>query len=257
MFIKNCEILIIYFGDPQEKLSGGMTLKILTIIPAYNEEKSIADVINQIKLNLPEIDIVVVNDGSSDATSIEATLAGARVINLPFNLGIGGAMQTGYLYANNNNYDIAIQVDGDGQHNPIYIHNLIEPIIQGKADMVIGSRFIKKTYYKPSPTRKVGIIFFSSLIRFLTNQKVNDTTSGFRVVNKEIIKYFSNYYPTDYPEVDVLIKLHKKGFRVIEMPVEMQQRKTGKSSITPLRSIYYMIKVTISLLIGSLKIIDE
>jgi len=232
-------------------------LKVLTIIPAYNEEKSIADVISQIKLNLPEIDIVAVNDGSSDATSAKAESAGARVINLPFNLGIGGAMQTGYLYAKNNKYDIAIQVDGDGQHNPVYIHNLMEPIIEGKVDMVIGSRFIKKTYYKPSLARKAGIVFFSSLVRFLTNQKVKDATSGFRVVNKEIIQYFSNYYPTDYPEVDVLVKLYRKGFKVIEMPVEMQERKTGKSSITPLRSIYYMVKVTISLLIGSLKIADE
>jgi glycosyltransferase involved in cell wall biosynthesis len=240
-----------------EKVNGDITLKVLIIIPAYNEEKSISDVIGQIRLNLPEVDIVVVNDGSSDATSIKAATAGARVIDLPFNLGIGGAMQTGYLYAKNNSYDIAIQVDGDGQHNPIYIYNLMEPVIQGKADMVIGSRFVKETYYKPSLARKVGIIFFSSLVRFLTNQKVKDTTSGFRVVNKEIIQYFSNHYPTDYPEVDVLIRLYKKGFRVIEMPVEMQQRKTGKSSITPLRSIYYIVKVTISLLIGSLKIIDE
>ncbi len=232
-------------------------MKVLAIIPAYNEEKSVADVIGQIKLNLPEVDIIVVNDGSSDTTPEKAVAAGARVINLPFNLGIGGAMQTGYLYAKNNNYDIAIQVDGDGQHNPIYIYNLMEPVIQGTADMVIGSRFIRETFYKPSTARKAGIIFFSSLVRFLTNQKVKDTTSGFRVVNKEIIHYFSNYYPTDYPEVDVLIKLYRKGFRVIEMPVEMKQRRTGKSSITPLRSIYYMVKVTISLLIGALKIIEE
>lgn len=174
-------------------------MKVLTIIPAYNEEKSIADVIYQVKLNLPENDIVVVNDGSNDATSEKAVEAGARVINLPFNLGIGGAMQTGYIYAKNNNYDIAIQVDGDGQHSPVYISSLMQPILQGKADMVIGSRFIEKTYYRPSLARKTGIIFFSSLVKVLTNWKIKDTTSGFRVVNKKIIHYFSNYYPTDYP----------------------------------------------------------
>lgn len=232
-------------------------MKVLTIIPAYNEEKSIADVIYQVKLNLPENDIVVVNDGSNDATSEKAVEAGARVINLPFNLGIGGAMQTGYIYAKNNNYDIAIQVDGDGQHSPVYISSLMQPILQGKADMVIGSRFIEKTYYRPSLARKTGIIFFSSLVKVLTNWKIKDTTSGFRVVNKKIIHYFSNYYPTDYPEVDILIKLYRKGLKIMEVPVEMQERKTGRSSITPLRSIYYMIKVTISLLIGTLKIIDE
>lgn len=249
--------LIYLIISPLKNIDGGMTLKILVIIPAYNEEKSITGVVGQIKLNIPEADILVVNDGSNDATPQKASEAGARVINLPFNLGIGGAMQTGYLYAKYNNYDIAVQVDGDGQHNPIYIHNLMELIIQGSADMVIGSRFIKKTSYTPSSARKAGMLFFSALIKLLTNQRVKDTTSGFRVVNKKIIEYFSLHYPVDYPEVDVLVKLYKKGFRVMEMPVEMQERKTGKSSITPLRSIYYMIKVTISLLIESLKTIEQ
>ncbi|NLC67771.1 MAG: glycosyltransferase family 2 protein [Clostridiaceae bacterium] len=226
-------------------------MKILAIIPAYNEEKSIARVINQVKLYVPGADVLVVNDGSSDTTAQKARDAGARVVNLPFNLGIGAAMQTGYLYARYNNYDIAVQVDGDGQHDPAYIHDLMKPVMEGKADMVIGSRFVRKTSYIPPVARRAGMLFFSFLLMLLTNLQVKDTTSGFRVINKRTIEYFSMKYPPDYPEVDVLVKLHKKGFKILELPVEMQARKAGKSSITPIRSVYYFVKVTISLLIGS------
>lgn len=232
-------------------------MKVLAIIPAYNEEGSIPEVIRRIRVNLPKADIVVVNDGSKDNTSIKAAAAGAKVLDLPFNLGIGGAMQTGFLYAKSNNYDIAVQIDGDGQHNPEYASELIEPLVQGKADMVIGSRFIAETCYRPSLTRKAGMVFFSSLVETLTGRRVKDTTSGFRAANRKTINYFSDHYPTDYPEVDVLVKLYKKKFKVIEVPVEMSSRKTGKSSITPFRSFYYMIKVTVALLIGSLKIADQ
>ena len=228
-------------------------MKILAIVPAYNEEQSVSDVVIKIKLYMPEADILVINDGSIDATSERATDAGAKVINVPFNLGIGGAMQTGYLYAKRNNYDIAVQVDADGQHDPAYIKDLIKPIMLNKADMVIGSRFIEETSYRPSVFRKIGIKFFSALVRFLSNRNIADPTSGFRAVNREIIKYFSEYYPVDYPEVDVLIKLFRKGYRIIEIPVEMEERKKGRSSITPLRSVYYMIKVTLCLFMESLK----
>jgi len=228
-------------------------LKVLVIIPAYNEEASIGAVIKSIKHHAPEAQIIVINDGSRDNTHIEAAKAGATVINLPFNLGIGGAMQTGYLYAKANDFDAAIQVDGDGQHDPAYIHKLLKPIESGSASVVIGSRYVSETSYKSSFSRRTGMIFFSILVKILTGQTIKDTTSGFRAVNRDVIEYFAEHYPTDYPEVDVLVKLHKKKFRMIEVPVEMQQRQGGKSSITPLRSIYYMIKVSLSLLVGALR----
>jgi len=228
-------------------------LKILVIIPAYNEEESIASVINQIRCYAPEADILVINDGSVDATSERAVKAGAKVVNLPFNLGIGGAMQTGYIYAKYHSYDVAIQVDGDNQHDPSYIQKLIRPIADNSADMVIGSRYVGKTIYKSTVFRRVGMVFFTFLIRLLTDKWIMDTTSGFRAVNKDIIDLFASDYPVDYPEVDVLVRLYKKKFRIIELPVEMKARKTGKSSITPIRSIYYMIKVTLSLIIETIK----
>lgn len=223
------------------------------IIPAYNEQQSIGSVIEMVKKNVQSADILVINDGSKDDTSSVSKLAGAEVIDLPFNVGIGGAMQTGYLYARQGKYDIAVQVDGDGQHNPAYISKLILPLIGNSADMVIGSRYIVQTDYKSSFFRRTGMLFFSALVKFLTGLKVNDTTSGFRAVNKKTIRYFSEHYPTDYPEVDVLVKLYRKNFRISELPVEMNSRQGGTSSITPLRSIYYVIKVSLSLLIEAVR----
>lgn len=232
-------------------------MKVLIIIPAYNEETAIGKVIRRIKLNMPDAHILVVNDGSIDRTSLKALKAGADVINLPFNLGIGGAVQTGYLYAKNNGYDIAVQVDGDGQHDPSYIKRLMQPVVEGRADMVIGSRYIARTSYRSSFLRRLGIIFFSALINLITGQKVKDTTSGYRVVNRKLIEYFATKYPTDYPEVDVLVRLYKNNYKILEVPVEMQERHSGKSSITPLRSIYYMLKVSLSLIIGAIKAADS
>lgn len=237
--------------------TGGIVLKTLVIIPAYNEENSIVKVIDSIKKNIPESTILVINDGSKDNTSAKAYRSGAIVIDLPFNLGIGGAMQTGYLYAKEHSFDLAIQVDADGQHDPYYIRSLMAPVIEDRADMCIGSRYVSKTSYRSSIYRRVGMVFFSNLIYVLTGNKIKDTTSGFRVVNKKVISYFANHYPTDYPEVDVLVKLFRKKFRVIEVPVEMKDRIAGKSSITPIRSVYYMIKVSLSLLIGAIRSTEE
>lgn len=228
-------------------------MKFLAIVPAFNEEKSIGMVVARIKLQIPKVDVVVINDGSIDSTSIRAVASGAVVIDLPFNLGIGGAMQTGYLYAKQNDYDIAVQVDGDGQHDPSYIGNLIEPVEKGLTDMAIGSRYITGTSYQSTLFRRMGMIFFSSLVKVLTGCKVKDTTSGFRAINRKIIDYFAERYPVDYPEVDVLIKLFRRKYRIVEVPVEMNQRHSGKSSITPIRSIYYIIKVSLSLLMGTLR----
>lgn len=227
--------------------------KNLILIPAYNEEKSIKDVVNKIYENTTDCDVVVVNDGSKDNTYIEAKKTKAIVIDLPNNLGIGGAVQTGYLYAYKNNYDIAIQVDADGQHDPKYINEMVEILKSGQADMVIGSRFIEKTSYKQTFFRMLGINITSGIIRVLTSKKIYDTTSGFRAINRDIIEDFANNYPYDYPEPCTNMEMILKGKEVVEIPVEMKQRETGVSSISPLKSVKYMLKVILSLFLMKIK----
>lgn len=224
-------------------------MKMLAVIPAYNEEKNIRMVIEGLKHHNPEVDIVVINDGSTDDTAKEARRTGVQVISLPQNLGIGGAVQTGYIYANQNNYDVVIQVDGDGQHDPKDLRKLIEPIINYQADMVIGSRFVEKTAYKSSSMRKVGIDFFSKFVSLVCRKSYYDTTSGYRAVNKNGIELFSRYYPKDYPEVETIVYATKKGLKVMEVSVDMNERYSGKSSITPIKSVYYMIKVTFAIIL--------
>ncbi len=228
--------------------------KLLIIIPAYNEEGAIEKVTDSIKKHLPMADILVVNDCSTDRTGeIVAAIPGVNLINLPINLGIGGAMQTGYKYAYENGYDYAMQTDGDGQHDPAEAAKLIKEIEKEKADMVIGSRFLEKTNYEQSFLRRLGIIIFEFLIKILIHQKVTDATSGFRIANKKIIKKFAEYYPSDYPEPEVLVYLDNAGLKFKEIPAEMVHREHGKSSITSFKSAYYMIKVIYSLLISKIR----
>lgn len=226
-------------------------LKILIIIPAYNEEASVSRVISRVKAEIPGADILLVNDGSTDNTSsIARSHSGVMVVDLPFNLGIGGAMQTGYIYAYRNGYDIAVQIDADGQHDPAFVHQLMSPILKGDCDMTIGSRYVTLSSYKSSIGRRLGILFFSFLVSFITRQRVKDTTSGFRAVSARVIELFANQYPADYPEVDVLVRLYRNGFKFREIPVEMNKRQGGTSSITPVRSVYYMVKVSLALLVN-------
>ncbi len=224
-------------------------MKTLVIIPAYNEEATIYNVVSNVKQCSLEVDVLVINDGSKDRTSEKALLAGAKVINLSQNVGIGGAVQTGYLYALYNNYDIAVQIDGDGQHNPKYLSKLIQPLLENTADMTIGSRFLEETGYSPSFFRNIGIKYFSRLVSSIIHKPILDTTSGFRAVNRKTIELFANYYPSDYPEVETIVYGSSKGVRVNEVPVSMNYRQGGKSSITPIKSIYYMIKVTLSVVL--------
>lgn len=227
--------------------------KTLIIVPAYNEEEAIKKTVENIKKHNEDCDVIVINDGSRDNTLKEAQKTNAIVIDLPSNLGIGGAVQTGYRYALKNGYDIAIQVDGDGQHNPAYISEMIKLISEENYDMVIGSRFINKTKYKQTFFRMLGINITSAIIKGITGEKIYDTTSGFRAVNKEIIEYFANNYPYDYPEPDTNMQMILKGMKIKEIPVEMNQRETGVSSISPLKSISYMLKVTLSLIITGIR----
>lgn len=227
-------------------------MKTLLIIPAYNEEKNIENTIKKIlDLHNPDIDYIIINDGSTDNTLEILENNHFNYLNLPANLGIGGAVQTGYKYALYNNYDIAIQFDGDGQHNVAYISQLIQQIEAGN-DLVIGSRFLDNlTGFKSTKTRRVGIKLLSNLIKLCTGKKITDPTSGFRACNKKIIELFSMNYPYDYPEPDTIVKVIKKGFNVKEIPVIMNEREQGKSSINMLKSVYYMIKVSLSIIISS------
>lgn len=230
-----------------------MNPKVLVIIPAFNEEKSLPAVIKQIKKFNPAVDIVVINDGSKDNTYQVAKAEGVIAIDLPYNLGIGGAMQTGYLYACHNDYDVAVQIDADGQHNPADLPKLLIALKDGKGDMVVGSRYVAKTDYKSTRARRTGMVFFSTLIKLITGYRIKDTTSGYRAVNKKVIGVFAHKYPTDYPEVEVLVMLKKLNFKIIEVPVQMENRQAGHSSITPLKGIYYMVKVTLALFMNTLR----
>lgn len=228
-------------------------MKVLVIVPAYNEEECIKKVVESIYSKNGNVDVVVINDGSSDSTSREVKKTKATLIELPKNLGIGGAVQTGYLYAYEHNYDIAIQIDGDGQHDPKYIKDMVELIEKNEADMVIGSRFIKDTGYHQSFLRGLGNKILSFEIKMIGHKKIYDTTSGYRAVNRDIIEYFSKNYPYDYPEPDTNLRLVLKGKNIKEIPVKMYKRTTGKSFVSPYRSAQYMTKVSLALLISKLR----
>ncbi|NHM33952.1 glycosyltransferase family 2 protein [Neobacillus terrae] len=227
-------------------------MKILAIVPAFNEEEGLKQLAVKFK-NIDLVDILVINDCSNDHTSALGKKLGFNVIDLPCNLGIGGAVQTGYRYAWEHGYDIAIQVDGDGQHNPAYINDLIRSIKEGTADLVIGSRYLKKEGFQSTSLRRAGIRYLSFLINLLEKKRITDPTSGFRACNRKVIEQFSIRYPHDYPEPESIAYLLRNNFRIKEVPVIMNERIGGKSSITSFQSVYYMIKVSLAIFIDSLR----
>lgn len=228
-------------------------MKKLAIIPAYNEEDNIRGVIQDLKKNAPDFDYIIINDASKDSTLAVCRREGYRYIDMPVNSGIGTVIQTGYTYAVQNGYDIVVQFDGDGQHDASYLSVLVEPIIKQEADFVIGSRFIKKEGFQTSNLRRLGINTFRILIYILTGKIITDATSGFRAAGKEAIQFLSEHYATDYPEPESVVSLIKNGFRIIEIPVVMRERRGGKSSINFVRSVYYMCKVILAVIICSMK----
>ena len=223
--------------------------KVLLIIPAYNEEESLRSLIEEIKTVCSGMDYLVVNDCSSDDTERLLEELGANYITLPCNMGIGGAVQSGYRYAAQNGYDIAIQIDGDGQHDVRFVKDMVKLIEDKQADVVIGSRFIDKEGFQSSQARRIGIRILSMLIRLMCGAKVKDVTSGFRAVNRRFIELFAENYPDDYPEPEVIVTTKLYGAVIKELPVVMRERTTGKSSINLKRSIYYMIKVSLAIII--------
>jgi glycosyltransferase involved in cell wall biosynthesis len=225
--------------------------RIIFLVPAYNEGESLRGVIRDLREHHPTADIAVINDGSCDGTEAIARAESITLLNLPFNLGIGAAVQTGLLFAARNDYDIAVQFDGDGQHRADQVAGLLEKISSGEWDVAIGSRFLQEKAYRPPLGRRIGIAIFQVVNRVLVGQTITDNTSGFRAYSRGAIAFLAEDYPHDYPEPESIVSLIRNDFRVIEVPVEMRTRQGGESSITFWRSIYYMLKVLTAMSIGA------
>jgi glycosyltransferase involved in cell wall biosynthesis len=229
--------------------------RFLAVVPAYNEAGVVGDVVRGLREHAPDFDVIVVDDGSTDDTAARAATAGATVVRLPFNLGIGGAVQAGFLYAHEHDYDYVAQVDGDGQHDARELPKLVDAInAADRVDMVCGSRFLTDDHRYPAPiTRRTGIHLFAFALTRILGQRITDPTSGFRLCNRRAIALFARDYPHDYPEVEAVLMVHANRLRMREVPVLMHARGHGRSSITRARSLYYMIKVSLALLVGLLR----
>jgi glycosyltransferase involved in cell wall biosynthesis len=225
-------------------------LRRIAIVPAYNEEECIARVIDEIRAFDPELEIVVVDDGSRDCTAPRAEQEGAHVVRLPFNLGIGGAVQTGFRYAFEHGFRLAVRVDGDGQHDASELALLLEPVLADEADIVVGSRFAGRGGYRSSRPRRAGITILAKVVSLLVGRRVTDPTSGFQVLNRHAIALFAADYPHDIPEVEAILMVHKHRLRMAEVPVEMRERAGGRSSIGAVFAVYYMVKVLLALFVG-------
>ena len=224
---------------------------ICVVIPAFNEGKTVGRVVREVTAAVPAADVVVVDDGSSDDTAVISEAAGAKVLSLPLNLGIGGAVQAGFRFAAACGHDIAVQVDGDGQHDPIEISRIVEPLRDRSADMVVGSRWLGRGDYTAATNRRVGMRLLAKLVSWRSGHRFTDTTSGFRAVGPRALSLFSNEYPSDFPEVETLVLAVRHGLRVVEVPVRMRPRSQGRSSIAGLRSAYYMARVGLAVLVGN------
>jgi glycosyltransferase involved in cell wall biosynthesis len=226
------------------------SLRRVAIVPAYNEEQSVAKVVDELRAFDPGLEIVVVDDGSTDRTAEVARSRGAHVVRLPFNLGIGSAVQTGFRYAWQHGFDVAVRVDGDGQHDPAELGAVLEPVLAGEADVVAGSRFLGGDGYRSSRSRRVGIRLLALSVSALTRQRVTDPTSGFQAANRRAICLFAADYPHDYPEAEAAVMIAKHELTLREVPVAMRARETGRSSITAVRSVYYMVKVVLAIFVA-------
>jgi glycosyltransferase involved in cell wall biosynthesis len=225
-------------------------LRSVAIVPAYNEEGSLGQVLEEIRAADSELEVVVINDHSTDSTAEIAAAAGVSVVHLPFNVGIGGAMQTGYQYARDHGFEVAVQIDSDGQHDASELPALFEPLVRGEADMVIGTRFAGVGGYRATPGRRMGMVLFSAVARMLVHIKLTDPTSGFRAVNRLGIELFAREYPNDFPEVESNVLAARHGLRIVEVPVRMRERAAGRSSVTTIRGTYFVIRIMLALFVS-------
>lgn len=236
--------------------------RILIIVPAFNEQEKIGDVVSGIKHTDPNFDIAVIDDGSTDQTAFHAELAGAKVIRHLSNMGYGAALQTGYKYAVQRGYDYLVQLDGDGQHDPVYIPELLKMVMTGEGDLILGSRFLKKTAAGESAmrlpraniARKWGIKMFAFITSTLVGFKITDPTSGYQALNRNVVAFFTqDFFPTDFPDADIIVTAHRAGFKIKEFPMMMLQRSMGKSMHSGLKPVYYIFKMILSLFMTLLR----
>jgi glycosyltransferase involved in cell wall biosynthesis len=224
-------------------------MRSLAIVPAFNEALSLPGVVAALRREAPGVDICVVDDGSSDGTDAVARSLGVTVLRSPANLGIGGAVQIGYLWARDQGYEVAVQVDGDGQHDPAFLGALLAPLREGRADLCIGSRFLADEGFRSTPLRRAGIRYLSLVLRLRCGVRVTDPTSGFRAAGRRAIELFAARYPSDYPEPEAVAMAHSQRLRLVEVPVRMVERRHGQSTISAWRSVYYLVKVTLALVL--------
>ena len=237
-----------------EGLSERKKEKILVVIPAFNEEEQIATVVEQVKEQVPEAQILVVNDGSSDRTEQRALACGAKVISHPFNMGYGVALQTGYKYARKYDFDYVLQMDGDGQHDPQYLRTLLAEVKEGRMDVVIGSRFLGRGEYHVPPLRRMGMFLFGFIAGRLSGQKITDPTSGYQALGRRAIEFYTrDAFPGDYPDADVLVMLHRAGLRMQEVPVAMRPNSNGRSMHNGLKPLYYIYKMLLSITLNLMR----
>jgi hypothetical protein len=235
---------------PASEVERLRALRRMAIVPAFNEEGSIGAVVGELLAYDPGLRVVVVDDGSTDRTAEAARASGAKVISLPFNLGIGGAVQTGFRYAWEQGFDVAVRADGDGQHDPAELDAILRPVLADEADVAVGSRFIGGDGYRSSRSRRAGIRLLAWIVSALTRQRITDPTSGFQAANRLGIRLFAADYPHDYPEAEATVMVFKHRLRLQEVPVKMRARESGRSSITTVRSVYYMIKVVLAIFVA-------
>jgi glycosyltransferase involved in cell wall biosynthesis len=227
---------------------------VLILIPAYNEGSRIAEVVHRVRGINPRFDVVVINDGSRDDTVRAARAAGALVLSHPFNLGYGVATQTGYKYALAKGYEFVVQMDGDGQHDPAFVSQLLKPVMVGETDFALGSRFLGTESYEPSLVRRTGMAFFCRIVSMLIGTRITDSTSGFQAFNRRVIRFFTTeVFPWDYPDADMLLTLHRAGFRIKEVPVKMYASASGKSMHSGWKPFYYMFKMLLSIFVTLLR----
>jgi hypothetical protein len=237
-----------------EGLSGRRKGRILLVIPAFNEEEQIATVIQQVKQQVPEVQVLVVNDGSSDRTEQKALACGAKVLSHPFNMGYGAALQTGYKYARKYGFDYVLQMDGDGQHDPQFLRTLLAEVQEGKVDVVIGSRFLGGGEYRIPLPRRMGIFLFGFIASRLSGQKITDPTSGYQALGRRAIEFYTrDGFPGDYPDADVLVMLHRAGLRMREVPVAMRPNANGRSMHSGWKPLYYIYKMLLSISLNLLR----